>query len=311
MGILLFNIIRERETLTMLSSNADKNLTNYGRIMLTCISGEVQQVPSTASSTEAPNVTGEVSKKGLEAFGDLLKENNNIGQVFDQIKNDESLNAEDIPSMDDMKDLLKTFSKDDWDSITKPELGVGSEDLVKALEGMEEPNIDDEAMEKLQDLFSPFLKGGADGELDETTAQQIMSFTEDPSFENLKSLPASFMGDVLKLTEELGKKENQALFDPIIEKLPNEDLKKMFTEGFGNLQDMSNLINAQREEEGDKDGNKIIDQDDSDFTSDDSDGEQDTEVDLEGRTGSIADKEVSGDDTNAIQQNADALELFD
>merc|ERR1712072_1519907 len=175
MGILLFNIIRERETLTMLSSNADKNLTNYGRIMLTCIS-EAQQVIS-----EAPKVTGEDSKKGLEGFGDLLKGNNNIGQIFDQIKNDESLNAEDIPSMDDMQDLLKTFSKDDWDSITKPELGVGSEDLVAALEGMEEPNMDDEAMEKLQDLFSPFLKGGADGELDETTAQQIMSFTEDPS----------------------------------------------------------------------------------------------------------------------------------
>merc|ERR1712196_107399 len=131
-------------------------------------------------------------------------------------------------------------------------------------------------------------------EFDDKAAESIMKFTEDPSFDNLKNLPTKFMQDVFKLTEELADEENQALFDPIIAKLPNENLRAMFENGFDNLVELNKLVKAQKEKEAEES------KDDADVdsgiasgssaleTDDDSDDSSSTGLIHSGRKSSIA-----------------------
>jgi len=318
----------------MLSTEGDKNLTKYGRrtnIVLTCIS-EVgtdtnkgadlkfgkKAVRKTKDAANKGNVADKVTPAKVEAMSDDVKspvdntqlsqglgvdESTDMAKVFEQLSTEGGM-----AGLDGMGDLLNSLTQADWDSIAKPDLGLGSEDLSQALEQMEEPDFDEESLEKLQKMFQPFMSKEDGEEFDEEAAESIMKFTEDPSFENLQNLPSKFMQDVFKLTEELADQDNQALFDPIIEKLPNDNLKQMFENGFDNLVELNKLVKAQKDADGVEGSDGENSENDDNQDSDDSD--DDDGLIASGRKSSIAANEEAGEAANGEDENAEALELL-
>jgi len=140
----------------MLLSNGDKELTKFGRnnnVMITCINGATGVPKAVGEGKAVPLNKSDDTKVGDKKVGDGM----DMSKVMDRIENDEGYSGDGLPSMKDVEGLIANFTQEDWDSIT-PEFGMGSEDITKALENMEEPDIDDESMEKLQDLFSPFFE---------------------------------------------------------------------------------------------------------------------------------------------------------
>jgi len=331
----------------MLSTEGDKNLTKYGRrhnIMLTCINGgevstnankgtdlkfgkkairktKLNDAENKDKVAPAKNVTDKVNpadaesgdSKSVDAKSPLdslsLDDGTDMAKIFEQLNSDGGFGG-----IDGMGELISNLTKADWDSIAKPDLGLGSDDLSKALEEMEEPDFDEESLERLQKMFQPFMAKEGSEDFDEEAAESIMKFTEDPSFENLQNLPSKFMQDVFKLTEELSQEDNQALFDPIIQKLPNDNLREMFENGFDNLVELNKLVKAQKIEEGSKDKDDDADSgiasDSSANDSDDTDDDNSTGLIHSGRRSSIAANEEAGDDNNGEDENAEALKLL-
>jgi len=339
MGIhSLLNLLK-REPRKMLSEG-EKNLTKFGRrhnFMLTCISsaptkeeanlkdlkvdleGEVpnQKIPVDLEG-EVPNqkipkasATDAITDQ-MKGLSDALKgeggfeglENMDMKQMLDIMSNA----GGEIPDFGDMQKLINDISEEEWAQIAKPDLGLSQEELNKALEEIKDPNLSEEQMEELRDMFEPFISG--DGiEFDNDLLANI---AENPTLENFKKLPPKFMEDVIGLTEKLSDEKAQKLFEPIIDGIQNEELKKLFHDGFGNLRQLNELVQAQHQlaqeqPEQEQDGSaKIVDGESSDESSEEE--EDENELNRDGRMGSIEDNEKAGE---AKDDDEAALKLFE
>merc|ERR1712227_160577 len=317
MGLL--NLLK-REPRKMLSEG-EKNLTKFGRrhnFMLTCISSG----PTNEETNLKVNLEGEVPKASatdakvtdpLKGLTDGLKgeggieglENMDMKQMLDIM----SSAGGEIPDFGDMQKLINEISEEEWAQIAKPDLGTSHEELSKALEEIKEPDLSEEQMEELREMFEPFINGEGIDALDNNLLADI---AEKPTLENFKKLPPKFMEDIVGLTEKLSDEKAQKLFEPIINSIQNEELKKLFNDGFGNLRQLNELVQAQQQfaeeqPEQEQDGSaKIVDGESSDESSEEE--EDENELNRDGRMGSIEDNEKAGE---AKDDDEAALKLFE
>jgi len=285
--------------LTCISSGPTKEEANLKDLKVD-LEGEVPK----ASATDA-KVTDQM--KGLS---DALKgegglENMDMKQMLDIMSNA----GGEIPDFGDMQKLINDISEEEWAQIAKPDLGLSQEELNKALEEIKDPNLSEEQMEELRDMFEPFISG--DG-IDNLDHDLLANIAENPTLENFKKLPPKFMEDIIGLTEKLSDEKAQKLFEPIIDSIQNEELKKLFHDGFGNFRQLNELVQtqhqlAQEQPEQEEDGSaKIVDGESSDESSDEE--EDENELNRDGRMGSIEDNEKAGE---AKDDDEAALKLFE
>jgi len=301
-------------------SEGEKNLTKFGRrhnFMLTCISsGPTKEEPvkdfkaDLENETPKPSATSETDAKatdplkgltdGLNGEGGLPGlQNMDMKQMMDIMSNA----GGELPDFGDMQSLIKDISEEDWAKIAKPDLGMSHEQLTKALEEMKEPDLSEEQMDELREMFEPFISG--DG-MDALDNNMLADFTENPTLENFKNLPPKFMEDIIGLTEKLSDEKAQKLFEPIIANIPNEELQKLFHDGFGNLKQLNELVQAQHQEQPDGPAKTEEEGESSEESSDEE--EEDNELNRDGRMGSIEDNEKAGE---AKDDDEAALKLFE